>query len=268
MKIKTRRNIPFIAVLLLVLGSRSSYSAEYSLAVQPLLPPDKMEKIYTPLADYLSKKTGQTIKLSTFRSFTSYWSNMKRLKGFDMVLDGAHFTDYRVKKNQYKVLAKVPDTVSFTVVTRGDLFVFDVTELSSYRVATMIAPSMGGLLLMEMFPDTDKQPNIISSIDVDDCIKQIVDGHADAAIIPTPMVGNYENLNVVVTTNPMPHEAFSVSPDIPQNVANSVRDALIEASSTDKGREMLTTANLPPFSTASEKTYDGYAKIMQVMTKR
>ena len=51
---------------------------------------------------------------------------MQKGKDMHFVLDAAHFTDYRVQRKDYKVLAKLPDTVSFSVVTSEDNFVFDI----------------------------------------------------------------------------------------------------------------------------------------------
>ena len=60
------------------------HAAEYSLTVQPMLSVDATQKTYQPLADYLSKQTGHTIKLVTHRNFTFYWSKMyKKREGFD-----------------------------------------------------------------------------------------------------------------------------------------------------------------------------------------
>jgi len=44
----------------------------------------------------------------------------KKKKGFDLALDTAHATDYRIKNQGYTVLAKPPDTASFSIVTGED----------------------------------------------------------------------------------------------------------------------------------------------------
>jgi len=254
--------------LALILSPKLAQAVEYTLAIQPVLPPDQLEAAYKPLTDYLSAKTGSTIKIKTFSTFKSYWYGMKRHKGFDMVLDAAHFTDYRVKHDNYRVIAKLPETVSFTVVTKSDLFVFDVEELASYRVASMVAPGVGGLRLKEMFLGAEKSPTTISCYDSNHCVKLIREGKADAAIIPTPMVASYDNLNVVTTTEPMPHTAFSVSADVPEKVADAIQAALVGASKTDEGKEMLAALKFAAFDLASNQTYDGYADILAVMKKR
>ena len=262
-----KKKLPMATGLALTICMGATHAAEYKLAIQPILPPDEAKVQYKPLSDYLSTATGDTITLSTFSSFKSYFANMKRKKGFDMVLDAAHFTDYRANKMNYSVIAKLPDTVSFSLVTGPDLMVFDADELVPYKIATMISPAIGGLRLKELYPDQDNTPTIVRAFNTDDAVKQVQDGRADAAMIPTPLVGKYENLNTVLTTDPIPHMAFSVSPDVPQSVADKIRKALIEATHTEEGRKILSALGIFNFVTASNEDYEGFGNILQI-TKR
>lgn len=259
-----KRKLLMVAGFTLMICLGTAYAAEYKLAIQPILPRAKIKVVYQPLADYLSAETGETITLATFSNFKSYFMNMKRQRGFDIVLDAAHFTDYRVKQMNYTVLAKVPDTVSFSLVTGSDLLVFDAEELIPYKIATMISPAIGGLRLKELYPDRENTPTIIRATDAADAVKKIHDGHADAAMIPTPMVGNYGDLNTVLTTEPIPHIAFSVSPTVPKALSDKIRQALTGATNTSQGREMLSKLAFSNFDPASNEDYDGYADLLKL----
>ncbi len=263
----TKRKLSTIAGLVLTMNLCAVNAAEYSLAVQPILPRAEMQKQYKALADYLSAETGDTITISAFSSFKSYFANMKRKKGFDIVLDAAHFTNYRADNMGYSVLAKLPDTVSFSLVTRPDLLVFDEDDLIPYKIATMVSPAIGGLRLRELYPDIDNSPTIVRAMDSVDAVKQVQDGRADAAMIPTPLVGQYSDLNTVLTTTPLPHMALSVSPDVPQVVAEKIKKAMLNAVDTEKGKAMLLALNFSGFVAASNENYAGFANILQ-LTKR
>lgn len=245
----------------------AAYGTEYTLVIQPILPPQSIEETYKPLADYLSEQTGKVIKISSFRNFKAYWSSMKREKGFDFVLDAAHITDYRIKKMGYKVLAKLPDTVSLSIVTGENLMLLDEEELLPYRIATMISPGIGGLRLRQMFPDPANRPTMISASDSEDAISKIRSGMVDAAIVPTLYLRNHPDLNVVVTTDPIPHMGLSAAPGVPAQLSDKIRTALIGASKTIEGQEMLAAMKLTSFVPANADTYNGYSEILEYMRK-
>ena len=236
---------------------------EYTLSIQPTLPKDVVIKSYQPLADYLSKQTGHKIKIKAYRNFFTYWQKMKKADGFDFVLDAAHFTDYRVLRKSYTVLAKVPDTVSYSIVTRDDVMILDPDELVLEKVATMTSPGLGGIRLYEMFQNPTRLPIEVSVNDSNEAVKAIMEGRALAAIIPTPLVSNYDSLNTVMITKSVPHMGFSASPNVPEIVQRDIQQALIKAHNTKDGQQMLAQIKVKEFDATSEKEYAGYSDLLK-----
>jgi len=247
---------------LLLAKSATLLAMDLSLSIQPVLPKSEILKAYQPLADYLSKQTGHTIRIKAHSNFLTYWSSMRQKKGFDLVLDAAHFSDYRVAKMDYEILAKLPDSVSFSVVTHTDNLIFDVDELVLQKVATMVSPSVGAIRLLSLFPDPMRQPKIIYARDSADAAKKVLDKTAFAAIIPTALVGGFEGLNTVMTTQSLPHMAFSAAPEVPAGVRDKIRRALLTARDTVTGREMLSKLNFAAFEAASAKNYTGQKALL------
>ncbi len=252
-----------IFTVLLFVASGASSAANYFLSVQPVLPPDQIKQNYSPLARYLTEKTGHTFSIKTYRNFLTYWARMQKATDMHFILDAAHFTDYRVQRKGYRVLVKLPDTVSFTVVTGEENFVFEMEELISKKIATMASPGMGAVRLNGMFPNPVRLPFYIEASDSVDAVKKVIDGHADAAIIPSPLVGNYESLNSVVSTDPVPHMAMSASPEVPDEVVLAVKQALMDATKTPEGKKMLEAMKIEYFEDADAKVYAGYAQLLE-----
>ncbi len=250
-------------MLLLFLLAGYAQAATYTFVVQPILPPDRTIKAFTPLTEYLSKKTGHTIKLVTSLNFLSYWQNMKRPGKYDFILDAAHLTDYRIKRMNFKVLAKRADAVSYTLVTSEDNAIIEPEELIGKSLATIGSPSLGMLRLEEMFPNPLRQPVIVEVDNSVDSIKKVLDGKALAAIVPTPMVGGFPTLLTIVTTEQVPHTAVSASPSVPLEVQAAVRKALIEADKTEDGKKMLAEINFPSFEKTNAATYAGFASLLE-----
>lgn len=249
----------------LVIGSILSGSAiadTYTLGIQPFLPSADTKKAYAPLASYLSKVTGHTIKLQTSPNFLAYWQSMKQGE-YDLILDAAHLSDYRVKKMNYTILAKVLDVVSLTLVTSEDLLVLDPIELVGKRIASLSSPSRGAVVLEEFFPNPIRQPIIIEVTNAQEAVERVLQKKADGAIIPSPLVSGFPQLNVVSTTEQWPHMAFSVSSRVPADVAGKIRDSLINASKTPDGQKLLEKINFPGFEPANAEVYDGFEKALK-----
>jgi len=242
--------------------SSSSVAGNYYFSVQPVIPRDQIQHNYQPLADYLSEKTGHTFSIRTYRNFLTYWARMQKARDMHFVLDAAHFTDYRVQRKNYTVLAKFPDTVSFTVVTGEENFIFEMDELISRKIATMPSPGLGAVRLCNMFPNPVRLPFLIEASDSVDAVQMVLDGNVDAAIIPSPLVGNYENLNSVISTEPVPHMAVSASPEVPDEVAVAVKQALVQAINTPEGKKMLEKMRIEYFEDASDEVYAGFAELL------
>jgi len=241
----------------------TAHAAEYTLVVQPVQSPETTTTAFQPLADYLSKATGQQIKLVTALNFLTYWETMKKGDQYDLILDAAHFTDYRIKRLNYIPLVKVASVVSFSLVTRDDHAVLDTKELIGKRLAVLPSPSMGYVRVNQIFPNPLRQPVIVPVNNAETAAELVKDGKADAAMIPSPMVGSRPYLYTVQTTAQVPHMALSASPRVPEAVRKAIRDALLSAPKTPEGRRLLANLNLgADFEPAAAKNYDGYNRLL------
>ena len=259
---KRRFAIPLLCVIA-SLGMLSAHAETYNLVVQPIQSQKVTRESYQPLADYLSKATGQDIKIVTAINFVAYWQTMRHGKKYDLVLDAAHLTDWRIKKMHYIPLAKISSVVSFTLVTHIDNPILGPEELIGKRVAVLSSPSMGAVRLAELFPNPLRQPVIVNVNDAQDAVKKIQEGKAVGAIIPSRMVGGFSFLNTVQSTAQVPHMAMSASSKVPPEVRDKIRKALIDAKNNPEGKKMLDSLNLEAFEPASPKMYDGYSKLLK-----
>ncbi|WP_314161494.1 phosphate/phosphite/phosphonate ABC transporter substrate-binding protein [Sulfuriflexus sp.] len=238
-------------------------AGEYTFVVQPILPAEQTKEAFLPLTQYLSRQTGHDIKLVTSINFLSYWETMKKNTQYDLVLDAAHLTAYRVKRMGYNVLAKRADAVSYTLVTGENADVLEPEELIGKSIASIGSPSLGMLRVEEMFPNPLRQPVIIEVNNSVDSIKKVIEGKAVGAMVPTPLVGQYPQLITVTTTEQVPHTAISASSSVPADVQNAIRKALLDASKTEAGQQMLSAINFPSFEAATNEQYNGYESLLE-----
>ena len=240
---------------------------ELVLAVQPILDEEQTRKVFQPLCDYLAHATGRPCRLFTSPNFYAYWDNVRQSKAFNLVLDAAHFTDYRTQKLGFEVLAKIPDSVTYTLVTRDNDLMLDASELVGKRVATLGIPSIGAARLNGLFPNPSRQPVVIEVGAAEKAMRMLLDGKVSAAILPTPIVSQQmasgAGVSVVLTTDPIPHIALSASSSIDASTRTALRNALLSAHNSEAGKKMLKLIGFERFDPASSAVYVDQRKILK-----
>lgn len=261
---RATQGIGLVAAVSLFIITRGALAAELTFGIHPVLPQQRTLEVYQPLADYLAEATGQKIKLATSSNFLTHWQLMKR-GAYDLVLDGPHFTDYRVKKMGYTVLAKLPDVVSYTLVANENLMVLEHHELVGKTIATTPSPALGALRLGELYPNPLRQPVIVETADSEAAAELAVQGKAAGAMIPAPLVGRYPELITVTTTTQVPSPGISASPAVSPELQQALRRALVNAHTTTAGKAALAALNAPALEPADHTTFDGLERLLQEM---
>ena len=244
------------------LATQSTLAATFTLGIQPVLPEKQIRRSYAPLAAYLAQATGHQFTIKSAKNFFSYWTQAQR-GDFDLTLDAAHFTGYRAKHHGFKVLAKIQDEVSYSLVTSGDTFILDPAELVGKPVATMAPPSLGAIRLEQWFDNPMREPLIRVVNSASEAIDELQNGRVVAAIIPTPMVSTHEGLNTVQTTDAAPHMAISAAPAMPAEVQSAIRQALVNATASESGRAMLEKLKINGFEATSAALYLPYSALLE-----
>lgn len=260
--LRSRGALLSCALLLSLLVTSPLHAEEpLRLAIQPIQSAETTATFYRPLAEYLAQTTGLEIRLVTTSNFLTYWTEIKQGK-YDLVLDAAHFTDYRIREQGYIPLAKVPGEVSYSLVTHPDTFVFEPNELVGKPIASIASPSLGMVRLLELYPNPLRQPRIIEANSAEAIVDLIEKGSAVAGMIPTPLLNLHPELNVVMTTKPAPHVTFSASPQLTAADRAKIQRALLNAPKTAEGQAMLNAINFTDLVEADARIYSGYAELL------
>lgn len=265
---QTRKLVMTIVLLVSTQAGLANDPKLLELAIHPVMSEQSTLERYQPVADYLSNKTGKQVVIRTTPNFFSYWEKIRQPNGYALILDSAHFTDYRSKKLGYKVLAKVPDSVSYSLVVRKNTDPVGLNDLIGKRVATLGAPSLAATRLSAIFANPVRQPVTVNVSTSAEGIKVLTEKkNVLAAFLPTDYVikhlETHDDLKAIIMTEPMPPAAISASPQVDPVVVKAIQDALLEAKKTPDGKAMLKKVGLAAFSPASSELYAGYSHSLQ-----
>lgn len=248
-------------------GVGAAASDSLVLLIQPILSAERTREAFQPLAEYLGRSADARCVIATQPNFLAYWDTVRRRDGYDLVLDAAHFTDYRIRKMGFHVLAKIPDSVSYTLIVPDANPLIDPMELVGKAVATLGPPSIGAARLSSMFPNPARQPIIVEVQSAEEGIELVLKRRVAGAILPTPIVSRQMagggGVSVVATTEPIPHIALSAAPTVPSAVRERIRAALLSAHRHPDGQRMLAAIGFERFDPATPDMYADQAAILR-----
>lgn len=247
-------------------GPARAVDEELALLVQPDQTPDRTQALYRPLADFIGRIAGRPCRVVARPNYMAHWDTVRARKEYDLALDAAHFTDYRVTKFGFKVLAKVTGTVSDSLVVTAPRRVLDPAELVGKTVAALGPPSLGAARLNVFFPNPIRQPLIVEVTSSEEGLELLLAGKVAAAVLPTPAVNRQlarGGIAVVATTEPVPNLALSASPRLDAALRDRLRSALLDAENNTDGKRMLIAIEVDRFEPAGESDYAGYERVLK-----
>lgn len=255
-----RRNCA-IALGVLLAGcifQNAAQAAEYTFRIEPANPPDQISATYAPLMAYLKKATGADFKLETAKNYHNYWRDVLGGAKADFAFDEAHLTDYRIQHAHFEPLVHTAEPTSYVLVSNIELDKKGLNGLVGHKIITMSAPSLGYATLLEFYPNPVLQPDIASiATSWRDAVDRVFGGEADAAIIPAFLKETYPNLTPVKTSKEFPGQCVSASPDVPADVKEKVKDALLKLDPDSDAAKLLFEIGVTKFVPASAAEYAG-----------
>ncbi len=261
---KSPRPLLAAACALSVAWSGATAAAEYRFTAEPIYAPDAAREIYKPLLDYLGRETGEKFVLVTPPNYGSYWRNILQPGNTDFSYDEAHFADYRVTHSGFVPLVRTAEPTSYTLLANLDYEGKKPDSLQGKAIATMPAPSLGYALLAQFYPNPVEQPDFMSAArSWRDGVQMVFGGEADAAIVPTWLKDTYPNLTAIQTSRSYPGPAVLAAPEVPTEVRDKVRDALLKLGDAPELTELLLELGISKFVAAQASEYTGSRTILE-----
>jgi len=260
---KNARN-SFLATLLGMLFAGSAAAADYTVTVEPNYPPAQAQQVYAPLLAYLSKATGQHFVLKTSANYHVYWRDLRGNVDTDFAFEEAHFTDYRINRQRFTPLVRTIDPTKFVLLVDSSNAAGGANALIGRRVASMSAPSLGYLLLGELYKNPIAQPEIQSAAATwGDGVQMVFNQESDGAMVPGYIAATYPNLVSVATSRDFTGRAFSASPKVPPDVRKKVTDALLSLHKNPALFDVINELGTTQFVPATAAEYAGNERLLR-----
>jgi ABC-type phosphate/phosphonate transport system substrate-binding protein len=228
----------------------------YILTVEPNLPARQAQQVYKPLLDYLAKATGHRFTLRVGANYHVFWRDLRAATKTDFAFEEAHFTDYRIQRQGFVPLVRTTENTRYMLLADAAIAEEGINGLVGYRVVSMPAPSMGYLLLGELYKNPLAQPEVQSvAANWKDGVEMIFAGETEAAMVPNYIANQYPNLVTVSESREFTGRALSAAGTVPAAVRKAVTEAMLKLHEDPALNEVLTELGTTQFITTNRGEY-------------
>lgn len=248
---------------------RLADSNEIVLSAAPREDEDSAQRIYGPVADYLSKVLGKRVVYKYPGNWGVYQGFMQK-GAYDLVFDGPHFNSWRVERIQHNALVKVPGDFVFVVVVRKDNDrIREIKQLAGRTICASAPPNLGTLTALNEFDNPARQPLIVNTDGWKEIYQGMLAGKCVAAVLPFKQLEKFEKdggrqAKIVFRGATLPDNALSAGPRLTQAEQDKIARALLSPEgeqATAKLREKY--GYNKPFAATSNKEFAGLATYLK-----
>ena len=222
---------------------------------------------YAPLAQYLSKVTGQKVDYKYSDNWLSYQKEMQ--KGtYDLVFDGPHFVGWRMARLKHVPLVKFPGNLSFVVIVRQtDNRYNSLTQLAGRTICAHAPPNLATLTVLYEFKNPARQPYIINTQGFTPAYQGVVEGKCVAAILQSKLAVELDKeahaTRVIYQSEPLPNQALSAGPRVPPAMQKKIIHALLSEPGKAAAGALLERFKMKEFVPANSNEYLGLGVLLQ-----
>jgi ABC-type phosphate/phosphonate transport system substrate-binding protein len=236
-----------LASLLLSAAASANPTPDLVLSAPPRGKAEAENKIYQPVAEYLSKATGRKIVYRHIDNWLSYQSEMQKGK-IDIVFDGPHFVSWRMAAIQHEPVAKLPGKLAFVAVVKaGDREINDTSDLAGRMVCAFAPPNLATLTFLAEFENPARQPRIVNVESFPQAYKQMLSGKCRAAVLRDVVYkkldGEAKKGRVVFQSGGVANQAFSAGPRLNADEKSKIARALVAPEASTAIKAFLDSEN-------------------------
>src|SRR5699024_6625421 len=216
------------------------------------------EQIYRPLVNYLNDSLPYRFELTLAPDFHRYWLSTRRGESPHIVLEEPHLVAHRMREYDFTPLVRAEAPITYSLLSATDNAEASVQDFIGRQIATMPAPSLGYLVLINWFKNPMQQPIIQSGASSwQDAAELAVSGAAAAAIAPGRVVSRYDDMTSILTSQEFPGLTVAASPEVAEDIQQEISDALLSLHEDEARPTVLDELAIERFVAAQAEQYDG-----------
>ncbi len=213
--------------------------ADYVFTAPPRESVEQGNKIYKPIADFLTLSTNQKFVYKHPGNWHEYSRGMQNNE-YDLAFDGPHFVSWRIQNINHDVMVKLPQLHIWRVIAKSDnKTINSLNDLIGQKICAPKEPNFGMLTMMSHFSDPANEPIHVVTKGWKEAYNFVLQGKCVATVIPKTNHKKFDPQLIksksIHTHLPYPNQAFTAGPGVNQQMKDKITNALL----SDEGQQAL-----------------------------
>ena len=244
-------------------------AAEYVFGIHPQRNPEKLHAVFGPLIDYLNASlSGVRLVFEASRNYAAFDARIAA-RQFAFVLPNPYETLLAIDAG-YRVFAKMGNDADLRglIIVRRDSGIDAISDLRGKAISFPAPTALAATMMPRYFlrghgldVERDIEMRFVGSME--SSLLNIHRGNVAAGTAYPPAWRMFmrerpelaRDLQVLWETESLPNNSVMARDDVPPELVERVRDALLSMHTTEAGRAVLAGMDLPYFESAADSTY-------------
>jgi len=239
-----------------------SLADTFTLGIVPQQSAKKLAKLWTPITNYLSEKTGHTIIFSTAKDIPTFEKRV--LAGdYDIAyMNPYHFTVFNQKPGYSAIAKQKGKRIKGIIVVAKDSPLQDLTELAEQTLAFPAPAAFAATVLpsaklrQENIRFTPKYVSSHDSVYLGVSRGFFPAGGGIQRTFNNTSTQVREKLRVLWTTPGFTPHAIAVKPAMDKQIAQGIKAAFLSMNDNERGKALLNSINFKGIESATDADWD------------
>lgn len=248
---------------------------EYKFGVFPYLSAVRMDKIYAPVSDELTKNLEYKVKFRTSSTFKKFLGKLK-IEYYDFALIQPFWYPVAVDQKGYIPLLKMKEPFVSLIMVLANSKIHTIEDLRGKIIATppafvpVVHMARRALIAKGIEPGKDVIFKPFKS--VDSCLQQVLIGKASACVAPPFAPAVFEKsmdvkLRTVLKSPGIPNLSLVIHPRVPKQDRILIKKTIMSWVNTKKGKTLLSNMQTKQFVPIIDNEYDVVRKFLKEIEK-
>ena len=241
-------------------------------ATAPTHSAEETKKIYTPIVNYLSKKTGVNITLSIPQSFGQYSAKMQRGE-YDIIFDGPHLTDWRIKNKQHRPIVRLPGSIQVVLAVKDNSKFTTLKDLEyGAKACAFFPPNLLTMTFLSYYSNPSRQPTLIRVQGFKNLMKCVKSGKGDVAVLRKKLwgkakkIGAAKGLKILASfKNTVPERTFTVGQKVSPELAAKFTQLLLSNEAKTATEGLLKKFKKKNLIKSNPQEYEGLSELISTV---